>query len=222
MRINKFLALATGSSRRNADDLIKGGQVKINDSFAEIGSKVTLSDTVTLNGIVLKIPESFITIMLNKPVGYVCSRNGQGSKTIYDLIPNEYSKLNPIGRLDKDSSGLLLLTNNGDLAQQLSHPSQQKNKIYEIKLNKPLTRLDWSFIHEQGVELSDGPSKLFLEQLLPEDGTNWQVTMHEGRNRQIRRTFEALGYTVTKLHRIKFGGYLIKNLKSGQFQLISD
>jgi len=221
MRINKFVALATGLSRRNADDLIDDGHVKINNIVTNNGSRVEQSDKVTLNGKVLKIPESFITIMLNKPVGCVCSRNGQGSRTIYDLIPSEYHTLNPVGRLDKDSSGLLLLTNDGDLAQKLSHPSQQKNKIYEIKLNKPLTKLDWSFIHEQGVKLSDGPSKLFLEQLLPQDGTNWQVTMHECRNRQIRRTFEAIGYTVTKLHRIKFGDYSLKNLKKGHYQLIS-
>jgi 23S rRNA pseudouridine2605 synthase len=217
MRINKFIALATGMSRRAADTAISEGNILVNNQSIQPGQDILESDTVLLNGKVLTLPESFTTIMLNKPVGYVCSRDGQGSKTIYDLLPPNMHALKPIGRLDKDSSGLLLLTNNGNLANSLTHPSNQKRKVYEIILNKPLHKLDWQSIHEQGIELEDGPSKLFLERLEPLDDKHWQVTMHEGRNRQIRRTFEAIGYEVTHLHRTHFGDYSLGSLPAGQF-----
>jgi 23S rRNA pseudouridine2605 synthase len=118
-----------------------------------------------------------------------------------------------VGRLDKDSSGLLLLTNDGQLAYDLTHPSSQKEKIYEIKLEKPLTPGDKTRI-EQGLMLEDGVSKLALKSL-DKTGHTWQVTMHEGRNRQIRRTFATLDYDVQKLHRVQFGPYRLKNLAVG-------
>jgi 23S rRNA pseudouridine2605 synthase len=217
MRINKYIALATGMSRRAADAAIAEGKILVNNLPVQQGKDISNTDVVYLNGKVLTLPESFTTILLHKPIGYVCSRDGQGSKTIYDLLPPNLHSLKPIGRLDKDSSGLLLLTNNGDLAQELSHPKQQKTKIYEITLDKPLSTFDWQSIHEQGIQLEDGPSKLFLERLEPLNDKHWQVTMHEGRNRQIRRTFEAIGYEVTHLHRTHFGDYSLQNLPSGQF-----
>jgi 23S rRNA pseudouridine2605 synthase len=145
--------------------------------------------------------------MMNKPVGYVVSRNGQGSPTIYSLLPLQYHKLKPVGRLDKASSGLLLLTNDGNLANDLTHPSKQKVKIYEISLNLPLQPLHRQMISDHGIELEDGNSKLQLERREEGNDKDWTVTMHEGRNRQIRRTFGALGYDVTKLHRTQFGPY---------------
>lgn len=219
MRINKFVALATGMSRRRADDQIKSGKVLINGQLATSGQQVEQLDAVSLNGKLIVVPEHFTTIMLNKPIGYVCSREGQGSKTIYDLLPSKLHNLKPVGRLDKDSSGLLLLTNNGELANALTHPKHQKTKVYEIILDKPLSRLDWSSIHEQGIRLEDGLSKLFLERLKPYDDKHWQVTMHEGRNHQIRRTFAAISYTVVALHRISFGEYHIGKLLIGQFSV---
>lgn len=217
MRINKYIALATGMSRRAADTAIAEGTVLVNNQPVQPGQDITESDTVVLNSKTLRLPESFTTIILHKPVGYVCSRDGQGSKTIYDLLPVNLHSLKPIGRLDKDSSGLLLLTNNGELANSLTHPSNQKNKVYEITLNKPLNKLDWQSIHEQGIELEDGLSKLFLELLEPFDDKHWQITMHEGRNRQIRRTFASLGYTVVKLHRTTFGNYQLGSISSGKY-----
>ena len=136
------------------------------------------------------------------------SREGQGSHTSYDILPPEYSQLKPVGRLDKDSSGLLLLTNDGQLAQTLTHPSHHKTKVYEVKLNKPLAPL-----HRQMI--SDGVSQLELERLKAGDDTAWRVRMHEGRNRQIRRTFLALGYSVNALHRTHFGEYALGDLPSG-------
>jgi len=213
MRLNRFIAQATGLSRRAADSAINEQRVKLNGNVANLGEMVSSTDKVTLDDVVLEITEKPTTIMLNKPVGYVCSRDGQGSKTIYDLLPVDLRQLKPVGRLDKDSSGLLLLTNDGKLAHQLTHPSFQKEKVYEIVLHKPLTAEDKTHV-EQGIELDDGPSRLRL------NGNNksWTVTMSEGRNRQIRRTFSALDYTVAKLHRIQFGEYELSALEPGRYK----
>lgn len=214
MRINKFVALATGLSRREADRVINEGLVTINSQTASTGQIISSLDIIKLRGEVIN-QQPILSIMLNKPPGYVCSRKGQGNQTIYSLLPNELQHLKTIGRLDKESSGLLLLTNNGNLAHQLTHPSFNKQKIYQIELNKPLKTADRSAI-EQGIMLEDGISALALS------GTNssWQVTMSEGRNRQIRRTFNALNYTVTSLHRTKFGQYQLGNLAMGKYRPI--
>jgi 23S rRNA pseudouridine2605 synthase len=217
MRINKFVALSSDLSRRAADKAIAEGRVLVNGVVPEVGYEVTPVDTVTLDGNTIT-PAAKTLVMLNKPTGYVVSRDGQGSQTIYDLLPPEYQALNPIGRLDKDSSGLLLLTNDGDLAQELSHPSQGKRKVYGIRLDTPLQPLHRQMISDKGVMLEDGLSKFELERLADQDEQGWRVTMHEGRNRQIRRTFAALDYTVTKLHRTQFGEYKLAELASGHHQ----
>lgn len=213
MRINKYVALATGISRRKADDIIASGQVKINKIIASAGSAVSEQDIVTLGNKILSLP-IFTTILLNKPTGYVCSRNGQGSATIYDILPAKYHNLKPIGRLDKNSSGLLLLTNNGALHQQLSHPSYAKQKRYIVTLNKPLLSQDQTTILK-GVMLKDGISKLQLQK----NEKSWIVTMSEGRNRQIRRTFSALGYKVISLKRTNFGPYKLSDIPKNQLLL---
>ncbi len=157
------------------------------------------------------------TILLNKPVGYVCSRNGQGNQTIYNLLPANLHHLKPVGRLDKNSSGLLLLTNDGQLAYELTHPKFEKIKKYKIALNKDLGQADFQKITQQGVLLEDGLSTLALD-LINNQRKEWKVTMQEGRNRQIRRTFEHLGYRVIKLHRTHFGPYKLGLLSSGNYQ----
>jgi 23S rRNA pseudouridine2605 synthase len=217
MRINKYVAQATGLSRRAADIAIQDGRVLVNGQKQELGYEVGLDDLVTLdNRSIFTTNVKSITIMLNKPIGYVCSRDGQGSKTIYDLLPAEYHQLKPVGRLDKDSSGLILLTNYGQLAHELTHPSFQKQKTYEIQLNKPLTEADKLHI-EQGIQLEDGPSKLILNG----QRKTWMVTMSEGRNRQIRRTFAAIGYKVAKLHRTRFGPFTLGDLTEGDILTLS-
>jgi 23S rRNA pseudouridine2605 synthase len=221
MRINKFVAQATGLSRRVADAAIAKGRVGVNGKPAANGHEVHPNDVVTLGGRRLALA-TFTTIMLNKPVGYVCSRNGQGSKTIYDLLPPDLHHLKPVGRLDKDSSGLLLLTNNGDLANRLTHPSFQKQKIYEIKLDKSLTPADLAKIN-QGVRLDDGISHLILEATRGSSKSltpTYKIRMAEGKNRQIRRTLKALGYTVISLHRTQFGPYTLTNIAIGKFRHI--
>jgi 23S rRNA pseudouridine2605 synthase len=217
MRINKFVASSSDLSRRAADAAIASGRVLVNSKLPEQGQDVTPHDTVTLDGRAITPSVNTITIMLNKPPAYVVSRDGQGAKTIYDLLPAEYQQLNPIGRLDKYSSGLLLLTNDGQLAQELTHPSKQKIKVYQILLDKALQPLHRQMISDHGLNLDDGLSKLQLERQKEGDDIAWVVTMHQGRNRQIRRTFEALGYRVTHLHRIQFGAYSVGSLKPGTY-----
>lgn len=215
MRINKFVAQASGLSRRAADVAINQSRVEINGHAARLGDNVTAKDVITLNGKRLNTPE-LTTIILNKPVGYVVSRHGQGSRTIYDLLPSELHHLKPVGRLDKDSSGLLIMTNDGDLANELTHPRFLKNKVYQVELDKPLQPLHHQMIHDRGIMLDDGISRLRLQK--QHSAQNWQVIMSEGRNRQIRRTFAALGYRVTELHRTNFGFHELGSLGSGRYK----
>lgn len=217
MRINRYVAQATGMSRRAADAAIAEGRVSINGTTAIAGDIVTAQKEVTLDGAPITLPDTVITLMLHKPIGYICSRNGQGSKTIYDLLPDKFHQLKPIGRLDKNSSGLLLLTNDGKLAHELTHPSRQKTKIYEVTLDKPLQPLHRQMIQDFGVQLEDGKSQFIVERIQNDSETRWRITMSEGRNRQIRRTFDALGYTVTNLHRTHFGTYKLNRLPVGKY-----
>jgi 23S rRNA pseudouridine2605 synthase len=221
MRINKFIASSTGMSRRAADTAIAEGKVLINGITPSSGHDVSESDRVTLDNRAVTPPIKTTTIIMNKPVGYVVSRNGQGSPTIYGLLPLQYHKLKPIGRLDKNSSGLLLLTNDGNLANDLTHPSKQKIKIYEVSLNLPLQPLHRQMISDHGIALEDGNSKLQLERRSEDNETDWTITMHEGRNHQIRRTFASLGYDVIKLHRTQFGPYKLNIPATKTFEIIS-
>ena len=220
MRLNKFIALATGISRRAADSAISEYRVGINGNTAKVGTDVTDEDVVTLDGRTITPPVKRVTIMLNKPAGYVVSRDGQGSETIYDLLPYQYDRLKPVGRLDKDSSGILLLTNDGDLANRLTHPSYQKQKVYVVTLDAALQPLHRQMISDYGVKLQDGISKFELERVQQDNDLKWKVIMTEGRNRQIRRTFESLGYGIVTLHRTQFGNFTLKNLPSGRSSVI--
>lgn len=216
-RLNKYLALHLGVSRREADELISKGQVKINGESAQLGARVEETDKLTIKGKPLHATSIHQYIALNKPEGYVSSRKQQGdSPTIYALLPKEYHHLKPVGRLDRDSSGLILLTNDGDFAYQMTHPKFYKVKKYEVSLDIPLEPLHQQMINDHGIQLEDGPSKLTLERT-DDSRKNWIVTMHEGRNRQIRRTFAALGYTVTRLHRTSFGPYHLHELGEDKF-----
>ena len=218
MRLNKYIAQATGMSRRAADAVIEAGRVQVNGMAPSAGQDVTDTDKVIFDDQPIRPATTTMTIMLNKPMGYVCSRDGQGNRTVYDLLPPEYEQLKPVGRLDKNSSGLLLMTTDGQLAYELTHPKFQKTKVYNIALNAPLAQADRQTITGTGVLLDDGLSKLQLERVNDTDDTNWRVTMSEGRNRQIRRTFEALGYNVVKLHRTRFGDYRLDGLAVGKIK----
>lgn len=217
-RLNKYLALHLGISRREADALIEEGKVHVNGIPAQLGGRVTTQDRVSINGKPVEGSTAFRYILFHKPVGYVCSRRAQGDvPTIYSLLPQEFYALKPVGRLDKDSSGLILLTNDGDFAHQMTHPSFHKIKVYEVTLDKELEPLHQQMISDFGILLEDGKSQFQLERLSDTHRKAWRVTMSEGRNRQIRRTFSALGYTVIKLHRTQFGPYSLNKLDSGNY-----
>lgn len=268
MRLNKYLAHATGISRREADNLISAGRVSVNSAKASLGAQIGETDTVEVDHKRVLGTDAHVYLMLNKPTGYLCSRRSQGRvPTIYELLPKEYHSLKPVGRLDKDSSGLILLTNDGDFAHRMTHPSFHKTKVYEVELDTPLQPLHQQMISDYGVDLEDGKSQFLVEKLesrevrklkseratffsedsafpaerddtrsqlesseseekdggseLRHDGSEkYQVTMHEGRNRQIRRTFAALGYAVTKLHRTSFGNYSLGDIKIGEHTLV--
>ncbi len=220
MRINKFIALASGLSRRAADAAMDAGRVEVNGRSPHTGQDITDDDVVMLDGRALRTPDHTQTIVFHKPRGFVVSRDGQGSRTIYDLLPPQLHALKPVGRLDKDSSGLLLLTNDGTLAQELTHPGNRKVKVYEVTLVQALQPLHRQMIHETGVHLDDGPSTLRLERIHEGNDHAWRVRMHEGRNRQIRRTFAALGYQVHTLHRVRFGDYALGTLKPAAYHEI--
>lgn len=227
IRLNKFLAERLGISRREADNAIAAGRVLIDGQVAGLGARVSMPDegdstidkapSVCYNGSMVPFLGSYTYLALNKPVGYICSRKRQGEfPTIYELLPEKYHGLKTVGRLDRDSSGLILLTNDGDFAFRMTHPKFVKTKVYEVELDQPLEPLHQQMISDFGIEIGDGVSRLGLEKR-GEGRKRWRVIMSEGRNRQIRRTFAALGYTVTKLHRVEFGKYQLLGLPEGDF-----
>ena len=219
LRLNKYLALQLGISRREADDYIAEGKVTINGVTAVLGARFVETDIIAISGKKLGKQTGFIYLAFNKPVGYVCSRKSQGdTPTIYTLLPKEYYALKPVGRLDKNSSGLILLTNDGDFAHRMTHPKFAKTKIYKVKIDHDLEPLHQQMISDHGIQLEDGRSQFMLERLSDVNRREWQVTMSEGRNRQIRRTFASLGYEVIKLHRTQFGNYSLGDMKSGTFE----
>ena len=223
IRLNKFLALHMGISRREADNLIEQGKIQVDNQPAVLGQHIKPASTVQVNGKNISTATAYKYILFHKPAGYVCSRRAQGDNpTIYSILPEELHTLKPVGRLDKDSSGLLLLTNDGDFAHKMTHPSFKKTKIYEAELDKDLQPLHQQMIADYGVHLEDGFSKLGLTKTEEGSRQKWQITMSEGRNRQIRRTFSALGYTVTALHRTHFGTYNIEGTKKGTIKVLEN
>lgn len=218
IRINKYLAHAVGLSRREADAAVQAGRVTVNGQKAVLGAAVSPGSIVTLDGRPIAVQNTYTYLALNKPVGYLCSRRSQGGvPTIYELLPEALRPLKPVGRLDKDSSGLLLLTNDGDFAHRMTHPSFYKTKVYDVELDHALEPLHQQMISDHGIQLEDGVSKFIVESVSDTDKQTFRVTMHEGRNRQIRRTFAALGYVVTRLHRTTFGPYTLDDLQSGTY-----
>jgi len=219
-RLNKHLALQLGVSRREADNLIEEEIVTINGTPATLGARFSDGDIIAVNGKDIKNDTAYEYIVLHKPVGYVCSRRQQGdTPTIYELLPQKYHHLKPVGRLDRESSGIILLSNDGNFAFTMTHPKFAKTKIYNVRLEDELAPLHQQMINDHGIQLEDGSSTLQLERMNDTDRKSWIVTMKEGRNRQIRRTFGALGYTVAKLHRTNFGNYSLGDIKVGEFEV---
>lgn len=214
MRLNRFIALATGLSRRAADRAIIDGQVEVDGSAAIVGTDTSADTTVTYRGQRIT-PSHHRYVALNKPVGYITSRASQGgAPTIYDLLPPQLHNLKPVGRLDRDSQGLVLLTNDGDLAQLLTHPSGEHSKQYRLLLDRPLLRADRLRL-ARGVELVDGLSQ---PEIVQAKGVVVDLALTEGRNRQLRRTMGELGYQVKRLDRLRLGKLWLGELPLGQWR----
>lgn len=225
MPLNKYIAHSGVCSRRDAVDLIKGGKVKVNgELILEPGHKVMVSDLVSVAGRKIKPVQDLVYILLNKPKDYLTTTDDpQQRKTVLDLLKNAPdTRLYPVGRLDRNTSGVLLLTNDGDLSQQLTHPSNEVKKVYAVTLNKPLTKAHFDAILK-GVVLEDGPAPVdVLAFPDPKDLTQVGVELHSGRNRIVRRIFEHFGYDVKALDRVVFAGLTKKNVNRGKWRFLTE
>ena len=225
MPLNKFLAHCGVTSRREAVELVTKGLVKVNGVIAtEPGYKVQPTDEVIYNTKKLFVTKNLVYILLNKPKDYITTTDDpQGRKTVLQLIQKATDeRVYPIGRLDRNTSGVLLLTNDGDLTQKLSHPSYEIKKIYEVKLDKNLTKTDFDKILT-GLTLEDGP--IFVDSLAYADSKDKSVIgieIHSGRNRIVRRIFEYLGYDVKGLDRVMYAGLTKKNVERSKWRYLSD
>ena len=222
MRLNRFIAQSGICSRREADDFITAGLVTVNGQIVtQLGTKVLPTDEVKFNDSRVQ-GEKKVYLVLNKPKGYVTSLDDpHAGKTVMDLVEGACTeRIYPVGRLDKNSLGLLLFTNDGDLTKQLTHPSYLKKKIYQVTLDKRLARADMDRIAE-GITLEDG--EIFADEIsyVKENKQEIGIEIHSGRNRIVRRIFEFLGYTVTKLDRVYYAGLTKKNLKRGAWRFLS-
>ena len=222
IRLNRFIAQSGICSRREADDFIQAGLVTVNGVVVTtLGTKVQPTDEVKFNDSRVE-GEKKVYLVLNKPKGYVTSLDDpHADKTVMELVKDACTeRIYPVGRLDKNSVGLLLFTNDGDLTRQLTHPSFQKKKIYQVSLDKPLTKADMEQI-AQGITLEDG--EIYADEIayVKEDKTEVGIEIHSGRNRIVRRIFEHLGYAVKKLDRVYYAGLSKKNLKRGQWRFLT-
>lgn len=232
IRLNKYLSHAGIASRRKADELIKEGKVKVNGKVVtEMGYKVTATDKVEFEGKNLSLEKKFY-ILLNKPKDFITTVNDErGRKTVMDLIRTAYPqmktpikpRLYPVGRLDRNTTGVLLITNDGELAQKLTHPSSEVQKIYHVILDKKLLMEDFEKIAEGGVVLEDGIAEVDeIAYPNPKNKAEIGIQIHTGKNRFVRRIFEALGYEVMKLDRVFFAGLTKKDLARGRWRFLDE
>ena len=221
-RLNKFLADCGVASRRKCDVLIQEGRVAVDGKIVQTpGSSVDESQAVvTVDGQKMSLVKNFVYILLNKPKDYVTTVSDErGRKTVLDLIPSEH-RVFPVGRLDKDSTGLLLLTNDGDLSYKLTHPKYNVEKVYRVSLSEAITE---RFVKklEKGVMLDDGFTRPCIVKIKSDDNTIVQLTLMEGRNREIRRMFQAIGYSILKLKRVKVANLSLDKLAPGKWRYLS-
>ena len=222
IRLNRFVAQSGLCSRREADEFIAAGLVSVNGVIVtELGTKVWPTDVVKFNDERLQ-GEKNVYLVLNKPKGYVTTlEDDHADKTVMELVQGACKeRIYPVGRLDKNSLGLLLFTNDGDITRQLTHPSLRKKKIYEVTLDKPLTRADFEQLAE-GITLEDGDIYFDEISYIKDDKKSVGVEIHSGRNRIVRRMFEHLDYKVTKLDRVYYAGLTKKNLKRGAWRFLT-
>ena len=224
LRLNKFLANAGVCSRREADEFIQAGLVTVNGQVVtELGTKILRTDEVKFHDAVVSL-EKKVYVLLNKPKDYVTtSDDPQQRKTVMDLVKDVCpERIYPVGRLDRNTTGVLLLTNDGDLASKLTHPKFLKKKVYHVHLDKNLTAHDMQQISE-GITLEDGEIKADAVAYVDErDKSQVGIEIHSGKNRIVRRIFESLGYRVTKLDRVQFAGLTKKNLRRGDWRFLTE
>lgn len=225
MPLNKFIAHCGICSRRDAADLVKQGKVHVNGQpVSDPGIKVSEIDDIKLNGKKIHLEKQLIYILLNKPKDFLTTTDDpQGRKTVLDIIKRAtQERVYPVGRLDRNTSGVLLITNDGELAQRLTHPKNEIKKVYHITLNKPLTKTDFDQIIK-GVVLEDGPALVdALAYADVKDKTQIGLEIHSGRNRIVRRIFEHLKYDVKNLDRVLFAGLTKKNVDRGKWRFLSE
>ncbi len=225
MRLNKYLAHCGVASRRQAAEWVKAGKVEVNgQTVVEPFYQIQAGDQVKFEGKPIQPEEKRVYILLNKPRKVITTvKDEKGRKTVLDLLGDRYpERIFPVGRLDRDTTGLLLLTNDGDLAQRLTHPRHQVKKVYHVKLEKPVPEEALEKIRA-GLLLEDGPTQVDAADYIdPEDNTRIALELHIGRNRIVRRIFEHLGYTVVKLDRVYFGGLTKKDLPRGFHRELSE
>lgn len=224
LRLNKFLANAGVCSRREADEFIQAGLVTVNgEVVTELGTKILRTDEVKFHDAPVSL-EKKVYVLLNKPKDYVTtSDDPQQRKTVMDLVKDVCpERIYPVGRLDRNTTGVLLLTNDGDLASKLTHPKFLKKKVYHVHLDKNLTAHDMDQIRE-GITLEDGEIKAdAVEYADDRDKAQVGIEIHSGKNRIVRRIFESLGYRVTKLDRVQFAGLTKKNLRRGDWRFLTE
>ncbi len=225
MPLNKFIAHAGVTARREAAEIVKKGLVKVNgETVTEPGHKVSSKDEVRVNGKKVFISKNLVYILLNKPKDYITTTDDpQGRKTVLDLMGRATpERIYPVGRLDRNTSGVLLLTNDGELAQKLTHPSNEVKKVYHVTLDKPLDKKDFDQILK-GVTLEDGLANVdALAYADAKDKTQIGVEIHSGRNRIVRRIFEHLRYDVKNLDRVIFAGLTKKNVERGKWRFLTE
>ena len=224
VRLNKFIANSGVCSRREADNFILAGVVTVNgEVVTELGTKVNINtDDIRFNGERLK-GENKVYIVMNKPKGYVTTASDpHADKTVMDLLKGCPTRVFPVGRLDKNTTGVLMFTNDGEIAEKLTHPSYDKKKIYQVSLDSKLKQEDYEKILS-GVELSDGVIAADeLEYIEADDHRKLGIEIHSGKNRIVRRIFESLGYEVKALDRVYFAGLTKKGLKRGEWRYLSE
>ncbi|MBC6399482.1 MAG: rRNA pseudouridine synthase [Ekhidna sp.] len=219
IRLNRFIANAGVCSRREADTLISEGKIKVNGEVVrEMGCKVKKEDKIVYQGKQLK-SEIHQYVLLNKPKGFVTTvKDPHAKHTVMELVEKACNeRIYPVGRLDKDTTGLLLFTNDGETAKKLTHPSHKVRKIYQVELDKPITGTDFDAIIS-GLELEDGLVPVRELAVIGDDSRNLGIEVHIGRNRIVRRIFQHLGYKVKKLDRVMFGNLTKRNLPRGKFR----
>lgn len=224
MRINKFIAESGVASRRQADKLIEEGVVKINGKIAKLGDEVEIGhDAVSVNGKLINVVKKYDYYMMNKPKGYVCTvKDDKGRKTVMDLLPKEQKRLFPVGRLDYDTEGLLILTNDGNLTFKLTHPRNEIPKTYVVKTEKPVLDRDLVALRS-GVVIDGVRTKKCNVKLIEstKEGSKLHITITEGRNRQIRKMIEAVNNSVDFLKRIKIGDLTLTGLNRGEIRSLT-